>query len=272
MVSEKKVLEANRKKWAALVPVHLKSRYYSVDKFKAGKSSLSNLDLAEVGKVRGKSLLHLQCHFGMDTLSWARLGALVTGVDFSLEAIRAAQALSRELGIPARFVCADIYDLPRRLKGDYDIVYTSHGVLCWLPDLARWGRVVAKYLRPGGAFHLIESHPFTQLLDSEGSRPALNTNRRYFNDGRPTHYKDDFTYADGKIPRPMDVYVWPFSLSGVINALTAAGLRVEYVREFPFCDWGFSSWVSKSRDGNWYPRGNDIELPLTFSLRATKPS
>ena len=270
MVSEGQALAANRKRWSSLVSVHLRSRYYSVGRFKASKNSLSKLDRAEVGDVRGRSLLHLQCHFGMDTLSWARLGARVTGVDFSLEAIQAARALGEELEIPSRFVCSDIYDLPRHLKGTYDIVYTSHGVLCWLPNLFRWGRVVARYLRPGGRFHMIESHPLTQLLDSEGARPALNPRGRYFNDGRPTHFKSDLTYADGRTPRPMDMYEWPFSLSGVINALAGAGLRIEYVHEFPFCDWKFSRWVIQRKDDNWYPRSSDAGLPLTFSLKATK--
>jgi SAM-dependent methyltransferase len=207
----------------------------------------------------------------MDTLSWARLGARVTGVDFAPEAIRTAQSLSKELKIPARFTCSDIYELPRRLKGSYDIVFTSYGVLCWLPDLPRWGRVVAHYLRPGGAFHLVESHPLTQLLDDAGTVPNLSGHGKYFNDGKPMSYRHEWSYADGKLDRKMTSIEWPFSLSEVVNALTGAGLQLDYLHEFLFEAWKRCPWYVKGGDGYWHPRRQGFAYPLMFSLKATKP-
>ena len=271
MVSKKQALESNRKRWDALVPVHVRSRFYSVEKFKSTKNSLQSVELTEVGKVRGKDLLHLQCHFGMDTLSWAKLGAKVTGVDFSPKAIRMAKSLSRELGIPARFVCSDIYELPRHLKGQFDIVFTSYGILCWLPDLPRWAQVVAHYMRPGGVFHLVESHPFTQLLADRGTVPRLSDQGRYFSSGGPMTYTHQWSYTDGKLNRRMTSYEWPFSISAVVNALTAAGLQVEFLHEFPFEAWRRYPWFVKRKDGYWHPRSRRFAYPLMFSLKATNP-
>ncbi len=270
MVSNRQALQSNRKRWNALVRMHTKSRFYSVEEFKAGKTSLLSVELAEVGSVRGKDLLHLQCHFGMDTLSWARLGARVTGVDFAPEAIRTAKSMSRELRIPARFLCSNLYELPRHLKGRYDIVFTSYGVLCWLPDLPAWGHVVAHYLRPGGAFHLVESHPLTQLLDDKGTTPRLSTNGKYFNDGEPMSFKHDGSYADGKLDRKMTSYEWPFSISEVVNALTGAGLHLDFLHEFPFEAWRRYPWFVKRGDGYWHSRRRGFAYPLMFSLKATK--
>ncbi len=148
-------LEANRVRWNQLADVNVKSRYYDVDGFRCGKSSLKSIERDEVGEVRGQTLLHLQCHFGLDTLSWRRLGAEVTGVDFSPTAIALARELSREVGLEANFIEANIYDLPTVLEGQFDIVFASYGVLCWLPDLLAWARVAAHFLKAGGAFHLI---------------------------------------------------------------------------------------------------------------------
>src|SRR5579864_4514537 len=156
--------EANRQMWNAWTPYHVESGFYDVEGFKRGqrrdRAGNDALEIEAVGDVVGKSLLHLQCHFGLDTLSWARRGATVTGVDFSEEAIRAARALAADVGVPAAFIQSDIYELPGRLRGEFDIVFTSHGVLGWLPDLDRWAGVVAHFLRPGGRFCLIEGHPF----------------------------------------------------------------------------------------------------------------
>ena len=140
----------------------------------------------------GVRVLHLQCHFGMDTLSWARLGASVTGVDYSEQAIRAAGELAAECGLEGRFICCNLYDLPAHLDGQFDIVYTSYGVLCWLPDLREWARIAASYVKPGGFFYIAEFHPFAYVFDDEADheehspfmsclqkpmRPSASTNR-----------------------------------------------------------------------------------------------
>src|SRR5919206_2445351 len=162
-----KYVESNRSLWDGWTRLHAHSEFYDLAGFKAGRSSLKDIELAEVGDVRGRSLLHLQCHFGQDTLSWARLGAEVTGVDFSTEAIRLARALNEELHIPARFIQSNIYALPDVLDERFDIVFTSYGVLAWLPDLDAWGEIVARYLKPGGFFYIVENHPLTGMVSDD---------------------------------------------------------------------------------------------------------
>ena len=158
-------MRSNLEHWNKLTPIHERSKFYDVESFKSGKSTLKSIELEELGDVSGRSLLHLQCHFGLDTMSWARLGARVTGVDFSDRAISLAQELSKELGIEADFVCSDVYDLRSILDKQFDIVFTSYGILCWLPDLRRWAEVIAHFLRPGGTFYMVEGHPFVDVFD-----------------------------------------------------------------------------------------------------------
>jgi 2-polyprenyl-3-methyl-5-hydroxy-6-metoxy-1,4-benzoquinol methylase len=160
-------IKYNENLWNHWTDLHAKSEWYDLEGFKAGRLSLGDIEREVLGDVAGKSLLHLQCHFGLDTLSWARLGARVTGVDFSEKAISLARALGSELEIPATFVRSNIYDLPDNLSGQFDIVFTSYGVLWWLPDIKEWAKVVAHFLRPGGTFLLVEFHPLASVFDPE---------------------------------------------------------------------------------------------------------
>ncbi len=168
--------QANRTLWNNWTALHAKSSYYDVEGFKAGKSTLTSIEVDEVDAVAGKSLLHLQCHFGLDTLSWARRGAMVTGVDFCERAIELARSLAQELELPARFAHSDVYDLPTVLHDEFDIVFTSYGVLYWLPDLRGWADVVARFLKPGGTFFIVEHHPFASVfdLDADGDLRAVH--------------------------------------------------------------------------------------------------
>ena len=151
--------------------IHESSEFYDLEAFRDGGVRLRDYEIEQVGDVRGKTLLHLQCHFGIDTLSWARLGATVTGADFSPKAIDLATRLAADLGLDARFVESNVYDLPERLEGSFDVVYTSRGVLCWLPDIRGWARVVAHFVKPGGIFFITEAHPIAWAL---GRRAAAH--------------------------------------------------------------------------------------------------
>jgi 2-polyprenyl-3-methyl-5-hydroxy-6-metoxy-1,4-benzoquinol methylase len=155
-----KYYEVNRKRWNELVDIHVKSDEYDLEGFIAGKNSLHSIELEALGDVSGKSLLHLQCHFGLDTLSWGRLGARVTGVDFSETAIELARSLAARIGVDAEFICSNVYDFPKHLDGKFDVVFTSYGALCWLHDMEAWAEIVSRYLRPGGTFFMAEFHPF----------------------------------------------------------------------------------------------------------------
>ena len=198
-------LAANNALWEEWTAIHETSSFYDLEGFKAGGSRLRTYEVDEVGEVTGKSLLHLQCHFGIDTLSWARLGARVTGADFSDRAIQLARSLAAELGLAATFVCSDLYDLPAVLDEQFDVVYTSHGVLGWLPDLERWAGVVAHFLRPGGVFYLTEIHPVAQAFAEE---PGLRLGYPYFPRPEPLASPVQGSYADPTAQVRQPVEYW----------------------------------------------------------------
>jgi SAM-dependent methyltransferase len=261
-------LEKNRSLWDGWTRLHAPSEFYDVEGFKAGRSSLKHLELEEVGDVRGRSLLHLQCHFGQDTLSWARLGAQVTGADFSDEAINLARSLAAELDIPARFVRSNVYDLPAALDERFDIVFTSYGVLAWLPDLNRWAEVVAHFLKPGGFFYIAEFHPLFEMLDDDGARFGYP----YFPTSRPLELRATDSYAARDVADfEHDEYNWPHPLSDVINAVLGAGLRLEYIHEFDYV-WHAAAYtfVEEFEPGKGRVRGPMGLLPHMFSLRARR--
>jgi 2-polyprenyl-3-methyl-5-hydroxy-6-metoxy-1,4-benzoquinol methylase len=145
-------IKVNLAAWNQMARMHAASPGYRLAEFKAGANVLQGIELGEVGDVGGKSLLHTQCHFGLDTISWARLGARVTGVDFSDEAIGLARSISAELKIPARFIQSNIYDAPGAIDEQFDMVFTSYGALCWLPDIKRWAEIAAGFVKPGDSF------------------------------------------------------------------------------------------------------------------------
>jgi 2-polyprenyl-3-methyl-5-hydroxy-6-metoxy-1,4-benzoquinol methylase len=269
-MSRKQYIRANRQLWDELTALHLgPSAYYDVDAFKAGKLSLRPLERSEVGDVTGKSLLHLQCHCGLDTLSWARLGATVTGVDFSPRSIQAARSLAKELGIAARFVCSDLYDLAQTLPERYDVVYTSYGVLLWLPDLPRWAETIARHLHPGGVFYIIEGHPFSMILRGDKGGGSLAVVKSYFPNVSPTEGNNMRDYASPHAHLRSTGYSWRHSLGEILNALLGAGLRIEYLHEFPFADANHFPELEPEQDaeGWWWLPGQPL-VPMLFSVKA----
>ncbi len=262
-----KRLKVNRRSWNERTPVHAASDFYDVEGFKAGRITLRDLERREVGEVSGKTLLHLQCHFGMDTMSWARLGAKPMGVDFSDTAIDLARSLNDEVGLGTRFIHSNIYDLPGVLHEQFDIVFTSYGVLCWLPDLDKWARVVSNHLKPGGVFYIAEIHPLMQAFEqSESSeiRPAWNYfENEFFFEG------NDQSYAGSDLIESPN-YEWGHSLGEIVTALIDAGMSIEFLHEFPFTCYQAFPVMEKGADGWWrFPEHND-SFPQTFSIRATK--
>lgn len=229
-------MTSNRRLWDDWTAIHEKSKFYDVEGFRNGRSSLKSIELEELGDVSGKTLLHLQCHFGIDTMSWARLGAEVTGVDFSEQAIELACSLSEETGIPARFVRSNIYDLPDVLSDEFDIVFTSYGVLSWLPDLRRWAKVISHFLKPGGVFYIVEAHPLAYVFDDE-NEVGLRVRYPYFHGPEPLRFETHGSYAVPDADHHSVEYSWDHSLGEILNSLVAAGLRVEHLHEFPYCAW-----------------------------------
>ncbi|MET9297432.1 class I SAM-dependent methyltransferase [Streptomyces sp. NPDC003077] len=264
--------EANRALWDERVPIHLASDYYAQDDFLRRRDVLRDFETAEVGDVTGKSLLHLQCHFGQDTLSWAHRGAArVVGLDFSAPAIEAARKLAASLGYGperAQFVAADVYDAVEAVPDpSYDIVYTGIGALCWLPDIQRWADTAAALVAPGGFLYLAEFHPVTDALDDRtGSRVAYD----YFNRDA---WEEEFpgTYADMDAATTHNRKVeWQHPLGDVISALATAGLRIEFLREHDRSLFQRYGSMVRGDDGYYRLPADQPRVPLMYSLKATK--
>ena len=265
---------ANRDNWDDRVPIHWESPVYDVAGFIADPTRLSDVvafDAPLVGEVRGHRLLHLQCHMGKDTLSWARLGAEVTGVDFSEPAIAAARRLSVESGTPGRFVVAELYDAPRVLPEAFDIVYTGVGALNWLPDIRRWAEVVAGFLAPGGRFYIREGHPMLFSLDWRDDA-ALVVRYPYFETADPVVDDDPGTYAGPGTVAHARTYEWNHGLGEGVAALLDAGLVITGLREHRDLEWQGLPQMTEGEDGRWrLPEAQRDLVPLMYSLWARKP-
>ena len=268
-------VDLNREHWDEATAIHARGNVYGIEDFKAGRCQLHRIEVEELGDVAGKMLLHLQCHFGLGTLSWARRGAIVTGVDFSPKAIALARSLATEAGIEARFVESNVYDLPVALSGRFDIVFCSYGVLCWLPDLKRWGEIVASYLEPGGIFYIAEAHPFIRVFPMDNDITDGSTELRpyfpYFHDPAGTRWEPDADYADEAARYTTPEHTWQHSMGDIVNALVTAGLRIDFLHEFPYCLWKVVAFTEPVEGGGFRPGPRFPRLPLMFSLKATKP-
>lgn len=255
--------ELNRANWNKRTEAHYKHPEYKVKEFLDGTKKLHPLELEEMGDVSGKSLLHLQCHFGLDTLSWARLGAQVTGIDISDDSITTANELKDKVGLEGRFIRTDLFDLPDVLDEQFDIVYTSYGVVWWMSDINRWAEVAARYVKPGGIFYMAEVHPALDMFDKD--KKVFET---YFHQGTE-RYQSEGDYCDKDLIIEDEVG-WRWPLGKIVTALAQAGLTIEYLHEWPFCVYDrWPNFVKDEKGWYYYPdRKNDI--PMTFSLRARK--
>lgn len=262
-----------RRNWNERTPIHAASKFYDVDGFKAGRITLTDIEIDEVGSVAGKSLLHLQCHFGMDTMSWARLGADVTGVDISDAAIELACELNQELGLDARFVRANVYDFPEILHETFDIVYTAIGALCWLPDLDAWARVVAKHLKLGGMLYIFDGHPTSHIFEPvetpEGDH-RLKPIHSYFSDPDGIFYQGGGCTYTGSETIESPSYEWQHSMSDIVNAILGAGLKIEWLNEFAVSGYRAFPQMSRHDDGWWRLDDGHGTIPFLFSIKATK--
>jgi SAM-dependent methyltransferase len=261
-------LEGNRELWDEWTGIHESSDFYDLRSFREGGVRLRDYEIEQVGDVEGKTLLHMQCHFGIDTLSWSRLGATVTGADFSSKAIDLATRLAADLGLDARFVESNVYDLPERLEGSFDVVYTSRGALNWLPDIAGWARVVTRFVKPGGIFFITEAHPVAWAL---GEEMPLAFRYSYWEHAEPEELAVEGSYADPSASvKTAKEYSWNHGLGEIVTALVDAGLTIELLREYPFSEWDMGFTV-EGPDGTWVtPDTVEGEVPLFYSLRARK--
>ncbi|HEX2370130.1 MAG TPA: class I SAM-dependent methyltransferase [Acidimicrobiia bacterium] len=265
----------NLENWEDRVPLHAASHGYGLDRYRTDPEHISTIvefDRDYVGDVRGARLLHLQCHIGTDTISWARLGAEATGVDFSPGALEVARALSDESRTPARFVQSELYEAPAALPGEtFDVVYTGGGALSWLPDIAGWARVVAGFLAPGGLFYIKEGHPvFLALGDRDDGLLALEY--AYF-EGPAMRFEESSTYVDHDRPLTSTVtYEWNHGIGEIVTALLDAGLVIEGLVEHRFGEWPAINGMVEIGEGRWaLPESLSDRVPLMYSLWARRP-
>jgi SAM-dependent methyltransferase len=270
-------IEDNRKHWEELAGHHPETDYYDVQGFLDGESTLDPIEPEELGDVEGTSLLHLQCHFGLDTLSWARHGAEVTGVDISTEAVETARELARKAGLEdrARFVQSDVYDLVDGSSiedEEFDVVYTSFGVLFWLPDLEAWADVVVQFVRDGGTFYLLDHHPFTNTLGEDSTAENLKIGYPYFRERISYDPTETGSYA-GIEPEELEhgsTHGWSHSIGEVVSALAGSGLRLEFLHEYPWSTFRAVDAMEERKHGRYVLPDLDRDLPFVFSLRASR--
>lgn len=256
---------ANKQSWNKRTAVHVDSSFYDLASFKKGTSSLNKIELEELGDVKGKSLLHLQCHFGMDTLSWAREGAIVTGVDLSDESIEQANKINIELGLSAEFICCNVYDLKDHLNKKFDIVFTSYGTIGWLPDLDQWAQVIADFLKPGGVFYIADFHPTLWMMDEKFEQIKYH----YFNT-QVIAEETTGTYTNREAPIKSTEYSWNHPFSEIFSALIKNNLTIQAFNEFPFSPYNCFSGLVQGDDGMWRIQGMDEKLPMMYSIKAIK--
>lgn len=265
MSTEHNYVAVNRESWNNRTETHLNSDFYDMEGFLSGNSSLNDIELQLLGDIQGKSILHLQCHFGQDSISLSRLGANVTGVDLSDKAINSAREIAQTLQMDTRFICCDIYDLPNHLEETFDIVYTSYGVIGWLPDLDKWAQVISKFLKPGGKLVFVEFHPVIWMFDDDFESIGY----RYFNSGAIVE-SETGTYADKEAPISQNYVCWNHGVGEVLNSLLNNGLQLRSFDEFDY-----SPYDCFNKTVEFEPRKYRIahladKIPMVYALVAEK--
>ena len=265
MNPEENYLDINRHSWNNRTEAHIKSEFYGMEQFWQGKTSLQNIELNLLGNVEGKAVLHLQCHFGQDSISLSRMGAQVTGVDLSDKAIECAKSIARETRANVEFICCDLYALPANLNKQFDVVFTSYGTIGWLPNLDKWAAVISRFLKPGGQFVFVEFHPVVWMFDDDFEKIGY----RYFNSGAIVETENG-TYADRSANIEQQSVTWNHSISEVLNSLIKNGLEINAFDEFDYSPYNCFKHTVEFEPGKYRIKHLDNKIPMLFSLRATK--
>lgn len=267
-MKEKKYFEANQRLWDAKTMAHLKSAFYDLDGFMAGNNSLRKIELAELPTLEGKTVLHSQCHFGQDTMSMQRMGAQCTGFDLSPEAIKQAQLLNDQLGLSAEFVVSNVYDVDQNITETFDMVFTSYGVIGWLPSLAKWAKQLVSRLKLGGTFYMVEFHPTMYMFNWDSKTISFS----YFHNETPYEEEEEGTYADKNADIKLKEYFWQHSMSDVFQALMKEGIQIYHFMEYDYSPYPIFEKEDKRADQEYLFRVNNIEIPLVYSIKGTKVS
>lgn len=265
MKKEDNYLDINRKAWNDKTEVHVNSEFYDMPSFLAGKSSLNSIELELLGDVKGKKILHLQCHFGQDTISFSRMGAKATGVDLSDKAIDKARELSVQTEAHTRFICSDVYSLNEVLDEQFDIVFTSYGTIGWLPDLEKWAATVSRFLKPGGQFVFAEFHPVVWMFDPNFEKVVY----RYFKTEAIIE-TELVTYADMTTPAEYEMITWNHSISEVVNNLIHKGLEINILNEYDYSPYNCFRGTEEFETGKFRIAHLRNDIPMVYAIKATK--
>lgn len=257
--------EVNKNSWNTRTQYHIESEFYDVEGFLKGKISLNSIELNMLGDIKGKKLLHLQCHFGQDSISLARMGAHVTGMDISDKAIEKANELAGKANQKVDFICCDIYDLPTYLNEQFDIIFTSYGVIGWLPDLDKWAQIINRFLKPGGRFIMAEFHPVVWMFDDDFEKIEYS----YFKKD-PIVEIETGTYTNREAPVELKTITWNHSLSEVFNALRSRNLRIDTFDEHNYSPYNCFNKTVESEPGKFVINTAYGKLPMVYSLVAIK--
>lgn len=255
----------NKKLWDERVPEHFKSSFYDVPGFLKGNNSLSVLEQELLNNIRGKSILHLQCHFGLDTISLSRMGTIATGVDFSENAIATARQLAHETGQNTQFICSDIYELPSVLSQRFNMVYTSFGVIGWLPDLNKWAQTIHHFLKPDGIFLMAEFHPVVWMFNNNFNAIEYS----YFNRG-PIKELEEGTYANKNAPLSLDSITWNHSLQDVLQALIRNKIEITDFREYDYSPYNCFNETIELTPGRFCIKNLENKIPMVYSIKGQK--
>lgn len=261
--------KANQVFWDEVAPVHYKA--YDLEKLRKGEWHFDEIQKRELPNLKGKSVLHLMCHIGADSLSMVTEGAKVTGIDISEQSLKWARQLSIETGLEAKFIQSNIYDLKDNLDEQFDVVYTSQGVIIWLKDIDEWGKIVAHYLKPGGTFYIMDTHPIVMGSEYDNNK-CFKVSYDYFGRKKALHWDEEWPdYADENYIPKNSSYEWNWPLSDIVNALIKAGLQINFLNEYPQLFYKGYPGMQKAKDGWWYLPELEEQFPLIFTIGATKP-
>jgi SAM-dependent methyltransferase len=268
-VEAKDYININKETWNNKVDVHIDSDFYDMEGFLNGKSTLNAIELELLGDVKGKKILHLQCHFGQDTMTFSRMGAKATGVDLSDKAIERAREINEKLNLDTTFVCCDIYDAPNHLDEKFDIVFTSYGTIGWLPNLDQWAKVISHFLKPGGKFVMADFHPVVWMFDNDFKEIFYN----YFNTEEIIE-DESGTYANREAEISTQTITWNHPTSELLNALITNGLELNCYNEFDYSPYNCfnqtEEFDSEGSEKKFRIKHLENKIPMVYSLSATK--
>jgi 2-polyprenyl-3-methyl-5-hydroxy-6-metoxy-1,4-benzoquinol methylase len=265
-MSTENYLDVNQASWDARTHLHIESDFYSIPKFIKGKSSLNSIELDLLGDINNKTLLHLQCHFGQDSISLSRLGAEVTGIDLSPKAIEEARKLATSCQSTADFICSDLYKLPEVLDAQYDLVFTSYGTIGWLPDIEKWAEVVQQFLKPGGQLIFVEFHPVVWMFDD-----AFKTITHDYFKGEAIIESSEESYTNQKAATPLHSITWNHSLSSVVGALLGQGLELQFLEEYDYSPYPCFENAEEQAPGIYRIAHIKKRIPMVYALKVQKP-